>query len=81
MADNKIIEVNGLSATFGEREVLRNVSFSAYQGEVTVILGESGSGKTTVLKQLLGLYEIQEGYVSILDNNINDLNEDGQKDL
>jgi phospholipid/cholesterol/gamma-HCH transport system ATP-binding protein len=81
MADKKIIEVNGLSATFGEREVLRDVSFSAYQGEVTVILGESGSGKTTVLKHLLGLYDIQEGYVSILDNNINDLNEDGQKDL
>ena len=81
MADKKIIEVNGLSATFGEREVLRDVSFSAYQGEVTVILGESGSGKTTVLKHLLGLYDIQEGYVSILDNNINDLNEDKQKDL
>ncbi len=81
MADKKIIEVNGLSATFGEREVLRDVSFSAYQGEVTVILGESGSGKTTVLKHLLGLYDIQEGYVSILDNDISDLNEEEQKDL
>jgi phospholipid/cholesterol/gamma-HCH transport system ATP-binding protein len=81
MADKKIIEVNGLSATFGDREILRDVSFSAYQGEVTVILGESGSGKTTVLKHLLGLYDIQEGYVSILDNNISELNEDEQKEL
>jgi len=81
MGQKKIVEVNGLSATFGDRKVLQDVSFDAYEGEVTVILGESGSGKTTILKHLLGLYDIQEGYVSVLDKNIAELSETEQKQL
>jgi phospholipid/cholesterol/gamma-HCH transport system ATP-binding protein len=77
----KIIEVNGLSATFGDRKILDNVSFEAYPGEITVILGESGSGKTTILKHLLGLYDIMEGYVSVLDKNIHEIEESEQKKL
>jgi len=77
----KIIEVRGLNVTFGDRRILHNVSFEAYKGEVTVILGESGSGKTTILKHLLGLYSIREGYVSILDKDINEIDEAEQKQL
>jgi phospholipid/cholesterol/gamma-HCH transport system ATP-binding protein len=81
MDQKRIVEVNGLSATFGNRRVLKDVAFNAYEGEVTVILGESGSGKTTILKHLLGLYDIQEGYVSVLNRNIAELNETEQKQL
>ena len=81
MDQKRIVEVNGLSATFGNRSVLKDVAFNAYEGEVTVILGESGSGKTTILKHLLGLYDIQEGYVSVLNRNIAELNETEQKQL
>jgi phospholipid/cholesterol/gamma-HCH transport system ATP-binding protein len=77
----KIIEVRGLNATLGDRRILHNVSFEAYKGEVTVILGGSGSGKTTILKHLLGLYDISEGYVSVLDKDINKIDESEQKQL
>jgi phospholipid/cholesterol/gamma-HCH transport system ATP-binding protein len=81
MPANKIIEVNGLSVTFGNRKILTDISFEAYHGEVTVILGGSGSGKTTILKHLLGLYNLQEGYVSILGKNIDEIDESEQKQL
>lgn len=81
MAQKKIVEVNGLNATFGNRRILQDVTFDAYEGEVTVILGESGSGKTSILKHLLGLYDIQEGYVSVLNNNIAEISEEEQKQL
>jgi phospholipid/cholesterol/gamma-HCH transport system ATP-binding protein len=77
----KIIEVRRLNATFGDRKILHNVTFEAFKGEVTVILGESGSGKTTILKHLLGLYNIKEGHISILDKDINDIDESEQKQL
>lgn len=77
----KIIEVKKLSATFGDRKILEDVSFMAYQGEVTVILGVSGSGKTTILKHLLGLYDIQKGYISVLDKDLNQIDEVDQKKL
>jgi phospholipid/cholesterol/gamma-HCH transport system ATP-binding protein len=82
MEDNRcIIEVNDLSASFGDRQVLHNVSFKAYENEFLVIIGGSGSGKTTVLKHLLGLYSIQEGYVSVLGKNMAEISEADQKAL
>lgn len=76
-----IIEVNDLSASFGDRQILHQVSFKAYQNEFTVIIGGSGSGKTTVLKHLLGLYSIQEGFVSVMGKNMAEINESDQKAL
>ncbi len=70
-----IIEVKGLYAAYDETIVLSDVSFSAYKGEVTVILGGSGSGKTTVLNHLLGLLPIERGLVSVLGKDVARLRE------
>ena len=51
-------------------------SFSVYQNEITVILGTSGCGKTTVMKHLVGLYPIQKGEVTILGKRIDSMDED-----
>jgi phospholipid/cholesterol/gamma-HCH transport system ATP-binding protein len=76
-----IIEVKDLSATFGERKILHEVSFKAFEQEITVIIGASGSGKTTILKHLLGLYPIQEGYISVMGKNLLEIDEEEQKML
>lgn len=81
MQKEKIIEVHDLHAVFDERTILSGVSFSAYQGEVTVILGGSGSGKTTILKHLLGLYPIMSGRIWVLGKDLAALREVEQVEL
>jgi phospholipid/cholesterol/gamma-HCH transport system ATP-binding protein len=77
----EIITVQNLSASLNNREILQNVSFTAYQNEITVILGRSGCGKTTVMKHLIGLYPLQTGNVSILGESFNRLDEQERASL
>ena len=74
--NKEIISVNNLAATFGKNKVLRDISFTAYENEITVILGTSGCGKTTVLKHLIGLYPVQQGEITILGKRIDGIDED-----
>jgi phospholipid/cholesterol/gamma-HCH transport system ATP-binding protein len=73
---NTIIEVKNLAVSFDKNIVLKDVTFSAFQNEITVILGTSGCGKTTVMKHLVGLYPIQKGEVTILDKRIDTMREE-----
>ena len=50
MADNAIIEIKDLKKSFGDHEVLKGISFSVNKGDVTCIIGSSGSGKSTMLR-------------------------------
>ncbi len=81
MDKEKVVEVQHLYAAFDDRVVLSDVSFSAYMGEVTVILGGSGSGKTTLLKHLLSLHPIAKGTITVLGKDIARLREVEQVDL
>jgi len=58
-----ILEVRGLTVGFGDRDVIRDVSFTVREGEIFVIMGPSGCGKTTLLKTLVGLLPPDEGTV------------------
>ena len=49
-----MIEANGVSVSFGAKQVLHDVDFTAHAGEVTAIVGPNGSGKTTFLKAVSG---------------------------
>jgi phospholipid/cholesterol/gamma-HCH transport system ATP-binding protein len=71
----KIIEVKGLKVSFDEEEILSDVSFTVFKGDITVVLGASGCGKSTVLKHLLGLYPLNHGYISVLGKDISQLTE------
>ena len=55
-----VLEVNHLSKSFGEHEVLKDINFSANKGEVVCIIGSSGSGKSTLLR-CINLLEIPSG--------------------
>lgn len=60
-----------ISFAYGEDapDVLKNVSFEIQQGEKVAIVGDSGVGKSTILKLLLGLYEPKSGKISVLGND------------
>ncbi len=81
MKTEKIIQVNMLTAIIDDKKVLSDVSFHANSGEITVILGSSGSGKTTILKHLLGLYPSEENTVSVLGKNPSQLEESEESEF
>ncbi len=62
---NKVIEVKDVSVKYGDFTVLENINFDVYENEIFVIVGGSGSGKSTVLRQLIGLEKPTEGEVLI----------------
>ena len=68
--DNVVIQVEHLTARFGEVVVLKNVSFEVQRGQVFVLLGASGSGKSTLLKHMIGLYHPAQGRVVIEGDDI-----------
>ena len=60
-----LLEVRNLEKTFGETKVLKQVSFSLEQGQVLVIIGASGGGKTTLLRSLNGLETPDSGEIIV----------------
>ena len=60
-----LLEVRNLEKTFGETKVLKQVSFSLEQGQVLVIIGASGGGKTTLLRSLNGLETPDSGEILV----------------
>ena len=64
------VQVDGLVAEYDGRAVLDRVSMQAHQGEITVVLGESGCGKTTLLRHIVGLLTPKAGQVFINGRNL-----------
>lgn len=64
------IEAKNIYKSFGDLEVLKGVSLSVAKGEVVAILGPSGSGKSTFLRCLIDLETVDDGTISIANNNL-----------
>jgi len=62
----KVLQVEGLTKTFGHRTVVNNVSFDVKPGEIFGFLGPNGSGKTTTIRMAQGIIRPNSGSVSIL---------------
>jgi urea transport system ATP-binding protein len=58
-----LLQVEGLNQYYGGSHILRNLGFEARVGEITVILGRNGVGKTTLLKSLMGVVGVKTGRV------------------
>ena len=67
------VEFDGVTFAYGAETVLRDVSFKVAAGERVAIVGHTGSGKTTTLKLLARLYELQEGSIRVDGTDIRDL--------
>ena len=65
MAEKKelLISVRDLKKSFGEREILKNISFDIYQGDVVCIIGPSGSGKSTLIRCINHLEQPSDGEI------------------
>ncbi len=57
------LEVEDLRKHFGEKEVLKGVSFSVSEGQPLGLLGRNGAGKTTTIRTLMGIYPVESGQI------------------
>ncbi|MBN8578754.1 MAG: ABC transporter ATP-binding protein [Cytophagales bacterium] len=60
-----LIELNNVSKSFGEKQVLKNVKFCIPQGEIIGLIGPNGSGKTTIINIILGIIKQTQGQLKI----------------
>ena len=70
MENKYIIEVNHLEKSYGEHQVLKDISFNVKEGEVLSIIGPSGSGKSTLLRAINQLESIEGGEVIICGDTL-----------
>ena len=76
MNDSPAVQFRHVSKRFGDRDVLRDVSFQVESGEALCILGRSGVGKSVTLKLMIGLLKPDQGEVCIESENIAQFSED-----
>jgi len=73
--EQPVIVVDNVSLAFDEKVVLKDVSFTLLPGHTKVILGASGSGKSTILKLILGLWKPDGGTITVNGQRIDTMNE------
>ena len=69
-----VIEVTDLKKSFGAQEVLKGISINLYKGENLVILGRSGTGKSVMIKCIIGLLKPDAGTINVFGENVETLN-------
>lgn len=72
-----VISLRQLNITFGTHTVLDNIDLDVYKGETLAVLGPSGTGKSTVLRSMIGLLEPNRGQIFIQGEDVSGLDEDG----
>lgn len=71
-----LLEIKNIKKSFGETQILNDISLSVERGEVIVILGPSGCGKSTLLRCINGLEQIQEGSIFLDGEEISNRKKD-----
>ena len=68
-----VIEIHNLKKSFGEQEVLKDVSLNLMNGENLAVLGKSGTGKSVLIKCIVGLLKADGGIIKVFNKNVNSL--------
>ncbi len=76
-----MIEVNNLEKTFGSQKVLKGISAKFEAGKTSLVIGQSGSGKTVFLKSLLGIHEPEGGTISFDKRIYSSMDKDEKRKL
>jgi phospholipid/cholesterol/gamma-HCH transport system ATP-binding protein len=71
--EEKVVEIQGLMKSFGDLDVLKGVDLDLYKGENLVVLGKSGSGKSVLIKIMVGLLKQDEGSMRVLGREVSTL--------
>ena len=75
--DNKkdpVIVIKNLRKSFGDNVVLTDFSLSVEQGKTVVILGKSGSGKSVLIKCIIGLLSVDKGSIDVFGEDVTQMN-------
>src|SRR5437762_5684246 len=64
MSDTPLLELRGVSKSFGSVQALTDVDLEVHQGEVMALVGDNGAGKSTLIKGIAGIHSFDEGQMS-----------------
>lgn len=78
---DKVIEVTNLYKSFGDNHVLKGIDIDVYDGENLVVLGRSGTGKSVLIKCMVGLLKPDRGTMKILGEEVTELDSVGLDEL
>jgi phospholipid/cholesterol/gamma-HCH transport system ATP-binding protein len=76
MKSDKVMVINGLYKSFADNHVLKDFNLDLIRGESVVVLGKSGSGKSVLIKCIIGLIKPDKGSICVFGHNIPDLDHD-----
>jgi phospholipid/cholesterol/gamma-HCH transport system ATP-binding protein len=76
-----MIEAVNIYKSFGNSNVLKNVSAQFEKGKNNLIIGKSGAGKTVLLKCLVGLYDVDQGHIDFDERNFSAMKSNERKDF
>ncbi len=76
-----MIRTSHLDKSFGDKKVLKDISVEFETGKTNLIIGKSGSGKTVLLKSLVGLHDIDSGAIFFDDTNFTELGFKARKEI
>ena len=71
-----VLEIKDLYKAFGDNHVLNGFNMQLYEGENLVVMGKSGSGKSVMIKCLVGLMEADKGIISVMHHDITKLDQE-----
>jgi phospholipid/cholesterol/gamma-HCH transport system ATP-binding protein len=71
--ENPVIDISQLKKSFGSQEILKDITLQLASGENLVVMGKSGSGKSVLIKCLVGLLKPDSGSINILEQDVNGL--------
>ena len=77
LAGNEVLAVTSISKKFGKKVVLDEFSLTLHKGESLAILGRSGSGKSVLIKCIIGLLTPESGSINVLGNDVLSLDKEG----